>query len=337
MKTLLHPSLFACLLLSTPALAQGVFMGMPVVGPTAEQTPSTPAVPPAAAGRPAITIKSLTIKATIVDGVATTELEEVIHSNRRFLQEATWLLPLPPDATADRFEMTVNGKRMTSEVLDATTARAIYEDIVRKQKDPALLEYLDNGCLRARVFPIPAFGDVLLKVRYRQVLPQTAGLCRWSFPLRAAKCAGQMADKVVLDLRIKTKPALKNVYSSLPEVDVVRRGDHEARASMELTGGKVPERDLAVFYGVSDQALGLHVLTYRKPLEPGYFLMMLAPKQAWDDEKRVRKCITFVLDTSGSMLGRKIEQARAALRFFLGSLQDGDYFNVIPFATQAEY
>ena len=106
-----------------------------------------------------------------MDGIATTELTEVLHNNRRRIQEGTWLLPLPQDAVADGFEMTVNGKTMQSEVLDAATSRAIYEDIVRQQKDPALLEYMDNGCLRARAFPIPALGDVTLKVRYRHVTP----------------------------------------------------------------------------------------------------------------------------------------------------------------------
>ena len=86
----------------------------------------------------------------------------------------------------------------------------------------------------------------------------------------------------------------------------------------------------------SDQAFGLDLLCYRKPDQPGYYLMMLSPKRAWEDEKRIRKSITFVLDTSGSMAGHKIAQARGALKFFLDSLQEGDRFNIIPFATEAQ-
>ncbi|MEE9127524.1 MAG: VIT domain-containing protein, partial [Planctomycetota bacterium] len=316
--------LLAPLLLSLPALAQGFFMETPASAAAAGST------------NPAVTIKNLTIKTRIVDGIATTELREVLHNNRRRPQEGTWLLPLPQGAVADGFEMTVNGQKMQSEVLDAHTARAVYEDIVRKQKDPALLEYMDNGCLRARVFPIPSFGDVTLKVRYRQALPQTAGLCHWGFPLRNARCQGEMAQEVVLDVHIFSKHPLKNIYAPFGDIDIVRSGEHEARVSLELSKGQVPQRDLHLFYGVSDQAFGLDLLSYRQPGEPGYFLMMLSPKRAWEDRKRIRKSITFVLDTSGSMEGQKIEQAQGAMKFFLGSLQEGDRFNVIPFATEAQ-
>ena len=66
-----------------------------------------------------------------------------------------------------------------------------------------------------------------------------------------------MAEQITLDLRIRSKHGLRNVYSTLPGVDVVRRSDHETRASLELKGGKMPERDLEVFFGVSDESIGL--------------------------------------------------------------------------------
>ena len=83
-----------------------------------------------------MTIKSLAIQTTIVDGIATTELTEVLHNNSRVVQEGTWLLPLPQDAVADGFEMTVDGNKMKSEVLDANTARGIYEDLSPPNQPP---------------------------------------------------------------------------------------------------------------------------------------------------------------------------------------------------------
>ncbi len=54
--------------------------------------------------------------------------------------------------------MYVGGKRMKGELLDKDRARQIYEEIVRRAKDPGLLEYMDGNLLRLRIFPVPARG-----------------------------------------------------------------------------------------------------------------------------------------------------------------------------------
>jgi Ca-activated chloride channel family protein len=277
----------------------------------------------------------LQVGAQITDGVATTELRQTFRNDGDAIAEATWLLPLPPGAVADKFTMTVGGKEMPAEVLDAQRARAIYEEIVRKQRDPGLLEYMGHGLLRARVFPIPARGEVIVHVRWQSVLPQSGGLHEWRLPLRAVGGTGFAAEKASIDVKIQSKSALKNVWTPFPGAEVLRKGDYEARVSLECKAGQIPEHDLSVFYGLNEQAFGIHLLTYRRQGQDGYYLMLLSPKQDWSDQPRVPRTITLVLDTSGSMQGQKIVQARDALRFFVRSLQPGDSFNVIPFSTEA--
>ena len=242
------PALLLVPLLAPIVVAQGLHIG--------PQDPATqPATQPATHTRPhtrpvrphpiiirhprrwsvPVTIKSLAVKTNIVDGVATTELKQVFHNGGPRIAEATWILPLPPGAIADTFSMSMNGKQVSGEVINARRARQIYLSIVRRQKDPGLLEYLGNGCLRARVFPIPAKSDMTVQVRYRQVLPQTAGLHEWSFPLRAAHVQYRPPQKISMDVRIKSTVAIKNVYSPTGNVDVMLKGDHEARVTLELS------------------------------------------------------------------------------------------------------
>ena len=325
--------LFLALPLTAPLAGQGLHVG-PGHDPRLNSTRPVPPTPPGIAR--GLSIKSLDIKARIVDGIATTTLSQVFHNAGARIAEGTWILPLPEGATADHFTMTMNGTQVSGEVLDSKRARTVYENIVRRQRDPGLLEYMGNGCLRARVFPIPGNSDMKVEVRYRQVLPSVGGVQHWSFPLRAAHVHGRPADRINLDLKIESQKAIKNVYSPTAGTDVLRKGDHEARVSMELGGGRMARRDLDVFYGLSDQEFGLDLLTYRDNRAAGYFVMMLAPKLQWDDSKTMAKCINFVVDTSGSMNGEKIEQARGALRFFVNSLKEQDYFNVIPFSTEAQ-
>ncbi len=279
-----------------------------------------------------VTTENVRVTARIVDGVATTRIEQTLRNPGRRAAEADWVLPLPHGAIADHFTITMNGEVVASEILDAPKARKIYEDIVRRRRDPGLLEYYGQGCLRARVFPVPPSGTVDVVVQYRQVVPANANLREWAFPLRAV--TGLTGAKLSLDVRVESRQPLKTAYSPLPSIDVVRSGDHEIRASLELPAGSIPDRDLQLFYSTHESAFGLDLLTHRLG-DDGYMLAMISPKHEWPEPKNVMRVVQFVIDTSGSMKGKKIKQAQSALRFFVQSLRSTDRFNIIPFSTEA--
>lgn len=319
-------------LMRSAALALSLF---PLAATPAAQRIESPG-PDARAGLHGwLRVPSLIVRARVQDGIASTELEQTIRNEARSDAEAIWILPLPRGATADGFTMTVGGNEMAGEVLDANRARSIYEQIVRQRRDPGLLEYFGDGCLRARIFPIPSLGEVKVKVRWRQVLQESGGMHAWTFPLRALASSGLAAERTSVDLTVASSKPLKNVFSPLPGVDIVRKGDFEARATLEFDQKNPPGRDPSILYSLSEREFGLNLLTWRRAGEPGYYMLMLAPKREWEEPKQTHKFVQFVLDTSGSMQGRKIEQAKEALRFFVKSLAPTDHFNVIPFATDA--
>ena len=293
-------------------------------------------------GRPAgvssgVRVTDLKIDVRVVDGIATTMLRETLRNEGPRQAEADWILPLPEGAVADEFRMTIDGVQVSGEVLGADRARDVYETIVRRLRDPGLLEFMGRGCLRARVFPIPPQSEVLVEVGYRQVLPEVAGVRRWSFPIAAAGVEGRAPEQVVLDLSITSRRPIRNAFSPLSALQVITKGDHEVRASFEGRPDALLERELAVLYGLSEKEFGLDLFSTAVTGEQeGAFLMLISPKRDRTGAPPIPKSITFVLDTSGSMAGRKIEQARGALRFFLSSLRAGDRFNVVPFATEAE-
>ena len=321
--------------MKTPCLLPALLAAamLPCVAPrVAAQRSPGPLGPPAHVVR----MTSMRAQVRIVDGVSTTTLHQVLRNDGPRQEEAIWILPLPPGAAADQFEMVVGGQRMTGDVLSAGQARNVYESIVRQRRDPGLLEYMGRGCLRARIFPIPPQGEVEVEVVFRHVLPEMGGLIRWDFPLKAAGLEGRPPEQVVLDLAIDSRASIRNVFSPVGGIHVVQKDDHHAVASFEGALSHLPNSELAVFYGLSEKEFGLNLLSYRKDSEEeGSFLMLVSPKRGWEEQEIMKKEITFVLDTSGSMSGRKIEQAREALRFFLYSLRAEDRFNVIPFATEA--
>src|SRR5207249_1743513 len=96
----------------------------------------------------------------------------------------------------------------------------------------------------------------------------------------------------------------------------------------------VLDRDFQLFYQLGSRDVGLTALTHRPiAAEDGYFLMLISPQLKLTKDQQVPRDLVLVLDTSGSMAGPKMEQARKALKFCLDRLNPGDRFGLINFAT----
>src|SRR5262245_4861406 len=320
--------LLPALLFQVLVPCQGVIMPDPVPRPLPWPDMQPRLLPPVATGL-------LQVRVEVKDGAATTTLTQTLRNTSMQPQEAWWVLPLPAGAAADRFTLTAGGVPMQGEVLDATAARNVYEEIVRKRRDPGLLEYMGNGCLRARVFPIPPQGEVQVAVRYSQLLDRSDGTATVRFPVRSAWLDGVGPEKLSFVVDVQSSAAIKTVWSPQPELQIARDGDHRLLASVEYARGGLPARDLALHFGLADQDFGASALTYRRAGQPGYCVVWLAPKRDWPAQPDIVRSVNLVLDTSGSMAGEKIQQARAAVRTFLQSLRPGDWFNVVPFSTDA--
>jgi Ca-activated chloride channel homolog len=310
-----------------------------LIGPAPNQDPpgqSPPNQTRPISVRPAVpvTIERTQIAAEIVDGVATTTIDQVFRNSGPRDEEGTWFLPLPAGAVADHFTMTVGGKEIAGEVLDAGRARSVYEAIVRQRRDPGLLEYAGDGLLRARVYPIPANGEVAVKVRLRVVLTPVGDVYEWKWPLRAARCGDATAGPLGVTVKITSQTPIASVVTPHAGASIQRRGDGEATVSLEGQTGEF--EDLSVIYGLKQKEFGLHLLPYRTAADAGFFAMLISPPRSLDGQKLQRRFVQFVVDTSGSMRGEKIEQAKAALEVFLKSLRPDDFFHVTTFASSVE-
>lgn len=284
---------------------------------------------------PALAIKHQRINIDIKDGVATAKIEQVFKSNVDRVLEATYIFPLPEGATVAEFAMYINGKRQTGELVEAQKAREIYEGIVRRMRDPGLLEYMDTQLLKMRVYPIPAQGEQRIEVSYSQQLDYEGGTYKLVYPLHTTKAASRTLEDFTLGATISSKTPIKTIYSPSHEVGISRKGKHEAVVGFEQYQSLL-DKDFVLYYGVSEKRFGLNLLTHATKGEDGYFMMMIAPEYDKKDLEIVERDIVFVFDTSGSMAGEKMTQARDALAYCAGKLNKGDRFNIVRFSTDVD-
>ncbi|HKB64437.1 MAG TPA: VIT and VWA domain-containing protein [Pyrinomonadaceae bacterium] len=307
----------------TTAAAQGVI----VPGPC-ERCPRPPR--PITLPR-SLPIKSIKIETKISSQVATTHVEQIFRNDTDATLEGTYLFPIPEQASITEFAIWDGDRRLVGEVRSREEARRIYDEIVRRQRDPGLLEYAGKDLFQASIFPIPPHSDKKLELTYSQVLRAESGTVAYRYPLgtgRQVSQIGTVSGRIELD----GKEPLRNIYSPTHAVEVKRSGDR--RSVITFESGSEPQ-DFQLFYGASREDFGVTLLTHREPGKDGYYLLMISPKDDWSEQEYTAKDIVFVLDTSGSMAeAGKMEKARAALLYGIRILRPQDRFNVVSFAGE---
>ena len=313
----------AIVLHASPALADGIIIIDPPIEPPPHWTPW-------------LTIRYHRVTVTIEDQIATTKVDQVFRNDGEMAAEGTYVFPLPPGAVVQNFVMWVDGQPIEGEILPADKAREIYEDYVRRQRDPALLEYVGRDAVRARIFPIPAGEERRIQLEYTQILPLDEGMLHYRYPLNTERFSALPLEQVSIYVSLTSQTPLRALYSPSHQNEVVITREGAYRATLSYEANHVlPDRDFELYASATTDDIGANLLTYRTGAEDGFFLLMLTPALETETRRVLPRDILLVLDTSGSMDGEKLKQAQDALAYILRHLNPEDRFNVVAFSSGA--
>lgn len=317
------------------AAAQGVLVDIRpghVVGlPRPMPLPHPAPVPPSQ-----YKIESVEVNAKLADQVARVQVSQTFKNTGSATLEACFVFPLPYDGAVDKLTLLVDGKEYEARLLSKDEARRRYEEIVRKNRDPALLEWVGTGMFQTSVFPIPAGAKRTVTLRYSQICRSNFGLTDFLFPLSTAKYTSGPLDKLSIRATIESGVPIKNLYSAVHEVQIERPDAKRAIVTYEAKD-IVPTEDFRLFFDTGDERAQASAISYRpSDNEDGYFLLLASPEIKPHDDAQLAKTVVFVIDRSGSMSGEKIDQAQEAARFVLNNLREGDLFNIIAYDSEVE-
>jgi Ca-activated chloride channel family protein len=285
-------------------------------------------------------IESLEVNAKLADSTARVQVSQTFKNTGSGQLEACFVFPLPYDGAIDQLTLLVNGKEYAAKLLSKEEARKRYEEIVRTNRDPALLEWVGTGMFQTSVFPIPAGEKRTVTLRYTQVCRRSHGLTDFIFPLSTAKYTDGTLDKLSIRVNIESSADIKNVYSPSHEVELDRSGDRNAVVTLEAKK-TIPTEDFRLFYDTGKKRVAASVVSYLPDKQKdGYFLLLATPQikaaEGGEDDDGPAKTVVFVVDRSGSMSGEKMEQAKEALKFVLNNLRKGDTFNIVAYDSEIE-
>jgi Ca-activated chloride channel family protein len=286
------------------------------------------------------------VRVELRDRVLRYEVEERFLNRGGAIGEADYVFPLPKNAAFRDLKLSIDGQMVAGETLGATEARRIYEDIVRRQRDPALVEWMGHGMLRTRIFPIQPGEERRVIVRFESVAEREGDAVRVDYfrgsdprngggvrPMPVLRSDEDSRDsyrdggRTSFTLTYRAGGELGEAYSPTHELDIDRSG--VVRRVSTRGGGS----DITVLVALR-QALSASVamLPYAERGEQGFALITVTPPSDLA-RNRAPRDVTFVIDVSGSMSGRKLEQAKAAGRRLLQTLSEQDRFRLIDFST----
>ena len=251
--------------------------------------------------------------------------------------EVCFMFPLPYDGAIDQLTLLVDGKEYEAKLLSKEEARRRYEEIVRKNRDPALLEWVGTGMFQTSVFPVPPGAKRTVTLRYSQLLPQELRPHRFHLPaehgqvhVRAAREAHdppgdrkRHADQERLLAHARRRRS-SGPTASTPSSSTKRRRSCPAKTSAcSSTAAK-------------DQSARASSATGRRPTRTVTSCCSPARRSKRPTTSPSPKTVVFVVDRSGSMSGEKIEQAKGAVKFVLNNLREGDMFNIVAYDSEVE-
>lgn len=281
-------------------------------------------------------VTSSKVDVRVDEAVATTTLEQSFLNLTGRDLEVRVMIPLPPGATINSSALSMDNQMIEGKLYDAQQAQSIYESIVSQRRDPALLRFAGDNLYEARIFPIPPNQERKLRFSYSQILAPNGGLYDYRHILAGSQLYKNGIEKFDFTCTIKSQNRLGPVYSPSHQVSVDR--PDPKTAVIKLAGANLSsESDFHLYYAPTTEDVALRMISHRNSEnEDGYFMLIGRVDDQLEAAKILPKEIVFVIDTSGSMQGDKIEQTKRALKFCVNTLNPSDRFNIITFSTDVQ-
>ncbi len=301
--------------------------------------------------------------------IARVRLKQEFENTGSEWAEGVYVFPLPENAAVDELLMHVGERVIVGEIKERAKARATYEKAKAEGKRTSLVEQQRPNMFTTSLANIGPGEKITVEIAYLQTLAYDTGQFRLRFPMAItpryipgtpvadteqqvsgegwAKNTGQVPDasqitppvfhpasgrqnSISLQVGVDAGFPLAEISSTYHDVVTDRTG--EGRYNIELANlTTVADRDFELQWTPAvGEAPGAALFTQEHNGEQHAFVMLMPPHQYTQASDQAREMI-LVIDTSGSMAGVSIKQARSALKLALTTLQSQDRFNIIQF------
>jgi len=285
--------------------------------------------------------------------------------------EGVYVFPLPDEAAVDRMRLHIGERFIEGEIREKEQARKEYERARNEGRKASLVEQQRPNLFTTSVANIAPGERIVVEIEYLEHLRYDNGTFAMRFPMTLTpryipgsplpdrEGTGWSPDTTrVSDASLITPPHVTvskdhrislraSIDAGLPLEIVASRyhpvevSEDRGRYTVSLSNDAVPmDHDFELLWRPVPSAVP-RAMMFRETVagQPHYLLMVVPPDAGQDVAPSMPRELIFVVDTSGSMHGNSIAQAKQALERALDGLGANDRFNIIEFnsTTRALY
>jgi len=283
-----------------------------------------------------IEITRVNVLIDILESTAITTIEIHLHNTGNRREEAELVVPVPDGAVVRGFAYDGPGGEVTARVLAKDEARKIYEQLVSRIRDPALVEFIGYNLIRSSVFPVEAGGKQKLRLTYEHLLDADGNRIDYILPRTESL---EYAVPWQVTVNIKARRPISTVYSASHKLEIERVSDTQVSVKIATDAVKEPG-PFRLSYLLQEDGVTASMFAYPdEKVTGGYFLLLAGlpadlPKA--DDAPAIKREVTLVIDRSGSMRNEKMEQVKEAALQIIAALKEGEAFNIIIYSNTVE-
>ena len=310
-------------------------------------------------------LKHTDVHASVSGYLGSVEVIQQFHNPYSSKIEAVYVFPLPHNAAVNEFIMTIGDRRIRGIIRERAEAEQIYQEAKRQGYVAALLTEERPNIFTQSVANIEPGKEIDVTIKYFQTLDYVDGWYEFVFPMvvgprfnppgstngigavaRGQRGVSRQNREVEylrpdersphdISLKLEVEAGVPIEQSECRTHQVISEAVSPSRMAVSLNPvDNLPNKDFVFRYRVAGDRIKSALVTHRDE-RGGFFSLMLYPPQEMKELRRQPLELVFVLDCSGSMFGRPLEQAKAAIERGLGLLQPGDSFQLITFSITA--
>lgn len=329
----------------------------PISIDTAQLEPSSSGARLVATGGRELPLVHSALRAEAAAGIARVVLEQTFVNRHQEPLHVRYQLPLPADGAVSGFSFRIGELRITGEIDRRQRARERFEQALASGRSAAILEQTRTSIFEQEVGNIPPGATVVVEVSIDQpLLWLSEGAWEWRFPTvvgpRYLGAAGRVADASAVMVAVADQPLSNRFSFSVTVRDTltgsVESPSHPLRVTAEDdgttarrieldAGGARLDRDLVVRWPVAAPVVGLALAAARPSRTEhqghAFGLLTLVPPSPSAAAVSVPRDLIVLIDTSGSMDGRPLDQAQRMVLALIDSLVDRDRLELIEFSS----
>ncbi|XP_073679603.1 inter-alpha-trypsin inhibitor heavy chain H6 isoform X1 [Garra rufa] len=296
--------------------------------------------------KPALKVTDYHVLCSVVSRYAVTTVESTVWNQLHISKEAAFEVDLSSSAFISNFTITSNGKVYVAQVKRRTDARKIYDTAKKQGKTAGLVATKEREIEKFRVaVNVPPGTRVSFSLTYEELLSRRLGRYELSLGLRP----GQPVQNISLDVSIAEQTGVSfiralplrtsrlltnNVHADADPPPSTKVEQNPYCAHVRYTPTMQQQKNISP-RGLNADFIIQYDVELKDPMgdiqvDDGYFVHYFAPRGL----PVVPKDVIFVIDISGSMIGTKIKQTKAAMTTILSDLREGDHFNLITFSDK---